>query len=51
MLDIARRLEEVAGQLHGLAFDVGENGVTKTAEAEADRIVDAILTAVHEDRT
>lgn len=50
MQDAVRLLEDAAGRLHALAFDIGEHGVTDAAQAEAGRIVDAVLGIVHEQR-
>ena len=44
---VAREVERLASQLHDLAFDVGEVGVTPHVQAKADAIGDALLAAVH----
>ncbi len=48
MPDTAQLLEQIAGQLHALAFDVGEYGTTDAARIEARRIAEAIVSAVEE---
>ena len=46
---IARIVEKLAGELHGLAFDIAEAGITPSVQARGDGIADAVLATMHGD--
>jgi hypothetical protein len=46
MPDVGRLLEELAGRLRALAFDIGEQGVSAAGQVEAVAVTDAVIGAV-----